>query len=88
MTISSAMKGHIIPLPPDAPEKGEIYRHYKGDSYKVHELALHSNDEEWMVVYEPLYENPDAPFFTRPLREWRQEVEWNGTHVERFEKLP
>ena len=40
-----------------------------------------------MVVYEPLYENPDAPFFTRPLREWRQEVEWNGTRVERFEKV-
>ena len=81
------MKGHIIPLPPDAPEKGEIYRHYKGDSYKVHELALHSNDEEWMVIYEPLYENPDAPFFTRPLREWRQEVEWKGKRVERFEKV-
>ena len=81
------MKGHIIPLPPDAPKKGEIYRHYKGDSYKVHELALHSNDEEWMVVYEPLYESPDAPLFTRPLREWRQEVEWNGMHVERFEKV-
>ena len=81
------MKGHIIPLPPDAPEKGEIHRHYKGDSYKVHELALHSNDEEWMVVYEPLHESPDAPLFTRPLREWRQEVEWNGMHVERFEKV-
>lgn len=81
------MKGHIIPLPPDAPKKGELYRHYKGDAYRIHELALHSNDEEWMVMYEPLYENPDAPFFTRPLREWRQEVEWNGTRVERFEKV-
>ena len=81
------MKGHIIPLPPDAPKKGEIYRHYKGDSYKVHELALHSNDEEWMVIYEPLYENPVAPLFTRPLREWRQVVERNGMRVERFERV-
>lgn len=81
------MKSHIVPLPSDAPKKGEIYYHYKGDSYKVHQLALHSNDEEWMVIYEPLYENPDALLCTRTLREWRQVVEWNGNQVERFKKL-
>lgn len=47
-------------------------------------LALHSNDDEWMVVYEPLYENPDAAFFTRPLREWNEEVEWQGERRVRF----
>lgn len=77
-------KGNIVPLPEDAPKKGEVYQHYKGDSYRVHELALHSNDEEWMVVYEPLYKNPDAPYFTRPLREWREVVEWRGKHTNRF----
>ncbi len=81
------MKGNVVPLPAGAPEKGEVYRHYKGDSYRVVELALHSNDEEWMVMYEPLYENPDAPFFTRPLREWWQEVEWEGKKVQRFTKI-
>jgi hypothetical protein len=47
-------------------------------------LAEHSNDEEWMVVYEAMYENPDAPYFTRPLREWKQLVEWNGQTYQRF----
>ena len=81
------MKGNKVLLPEDAPKIGETYQHYKGDSYKVKLLALHSNDQEWMVVYEPLYENPDAPFFTRPLREWSEEVEWEGKTVIRFTRI-
>lgn len=77
----------VPPVPADAPKAGEVYRHYKGDQYKIVSLALHSNDEEWMVVYEPMYENPAAPFFTRPLREWREVVEWQGNQVERFSKV-
>ncbi len=78
------MKGHSVPLPGNASRVGEIYRHYKGDQYRVKLLALHSNDDEWMVVYEPLYENPDAPFFTRPLREWRERIEWQREIEQRF----
>jgi hypothetical protein len=74
----------VPPLPSDAPKAGEIYKHYKGDNYKVVLLAEHSNDNEWMVVYEALYENPDAPYFTRPLREWGEMVEWEGKTVKRF----
>lgn len=70
------MKGNIVPQPANAPKIGETYKHYKGDLYEVVALALHSNDEEWMVVYKPLYDCPDADLFTRPLREWREEVEW------------
>ncbi len=78
------MKGNIVPLPYNAPLKEQIYRHYKGDLYKIYELALHSNDEVWMVIYEPVYENPDAPFFTRPLSEWQEQIVWNGKMVKRF----
>ncbi len=81
------MKGHLVSLPMGAPEVGEQFRHYKGDAYEVVVLALHSNDEEWMVVYKPLYENPDADFFTRPLREWFETVEWEGKTLSRFEKI-
>lgn len=81
------MKGNVVPLPADAPKVGEVYQHYKGDQYRVKLLALHSNDDEWMVVYEPLYENPDAPLFTRPLREWRESVNWEGKQMERFTKI-
>lgn len=73
--------------PEEAPKAGEVYKHYKGDHYKVVLVALHSNDDEWMVVYEPQYPNPAAPYFTRPLREWREMVEWEGQKVERFTKI-
>lgn len=73
-------------LPDDAPKAGEVYRHYKGDLYRVVLLAEHSNDEEWMVVYEAMYKSPDAPYFTRPLREWPELVEWKGQMCRRFTK--
>ncbi|MSR71005.1 DUF1653 domain-containing protein [Candidatus Kaiserbacteria bacterium] len=89
------MRGDPIPpLPADAPKPGEIFRHYKGDQYRVVLLAEHSNENEWMVVYEPMYPNPDAPYFTRPLREWREVVDLpaggqggEGQKVERFVKV-
>lgn len=73
-------------MPPDAPRAGEVYKHYKGDSYRVVGLALHS-DETWNVVYEPMYEGAVSAFFTRPLSEWREVVEWQGAQVERFAKM-
>ncbi len=73
-------------LPTDAPKTEEQYRHYKGDMYKVVGIALDSQ-EQWVVVYEPLYENPAAPMFTRPASEWHQLVEWEGAKVARFSKV-
>ena len=84
------MKGNKVPLPENAPQIGEQYRHYKGDIYKIFELAHHSNDEEWMVVYSPEYANPDAHLFTRTLREWNEKVEWplgSGEMHSRFTRL-
>ncbi len=81
-------KGDPIPPKPDgAPQKGEVYKHYKGDKYRVTGLALNSADDTWMVLYEPMYENAVTEFFTRPLKEWRQVVEWEGKQVERFIKI-
>lgn len=78
------MKGNKIQLPENSPVIGRVYKHYKGDLYKVTAIALHSNDDVWMIVYEPMYENPDAPLFTRPLSEWGEIVDLNGEKVERF----
>lgn len=80
------MKGNKVELPEKCPNIGEVYKHYKGDFYKVIAIALHSNDEVWMVVYEPMYDNPDAAYFTRPLSEWYDLCTWEDTHqkVQRF----
>jgi hypothetical protein len=82
-------KGKPIPQKPaDAPQKGEVYRHYKhGDKYRVTGLALNSADDTWMVLYEPMYENAATEFFTRPLTEWNEVVEWEVKKVERFVKI-
>ena len=79
----------IVPLlPANAPKAGEVYAHYKtGDKYRVIDIALHSNDDECMVIYEPMYKNPAAKLFARPCREWRETVEWQGQKVERFVKI-
>ncbi len=77
-------KGYKPEEPINPPMKGKVYKHYKGDSYEVVNIARHSNEDIWMVVYKPLYENADAELFTRPLSDWREEVEWNGEVVTRF----
>jgi hypothetical protein len=80
-------RGDLVPLlPADAPQAGEVYRHYKGDLYIVFDLALNS-DDEWMVIYQAHYKNPAAKYFTRPLREWREIVEWEGHKIPRFVKI-
>lgn len=41
-----------------------IYRHYKGDSYLVEDIATHSETGEKLIIYRGLYE--DAPLYARP----------------------
>lgn len=77
-------KGYRPELPVDSPKQGQVYKHYKGDSYEIIGMAIHSNEDVWMVVYKPLYENADAELFTRPLSDWGEDVEWNGEVVTRF----
>lgn len=62
-----------------------MWQHYKGKNYNIVGIAMHS-DETFLVVYEPLH---DAPYklFTRSLTEWRDMVEWEGAHIERFIKM-
>jgi hypothetical protein len=84
VTLPDMTKGYTPPLLGLSPEKGEKYKHYKGDTYEVVGLAIHSNDDIWMVVYKPLYEGGDADLFTRPLEEWFSPLEWEGNTVERF----
>ena len=78
------MKGFTLPLPKEYPKAGEVYKHYKGNNYEVVGLAIHSNDDIWMVVYKSLYEYADAQMFTRPLDEWSEIVPHDGEGRRRF----
>jgi len=60
------------------------YRHYKGNLYKVHQLAKHSETLEWLVFYECLYENSEGQFWVRPLKLFLEEVNVQGQWISRF----
>ena len=58
------------------------YRHFKGNEYQVLGLARHSETEEWMVVYRPLY--GDGGLWVRPASMWVETVERDGKVQPRF----
>jgi hypothetical protein len=62
------------------------YRHYKGDLYEVIGVALHSETQEPVVVYKPLYETP-VPLWVRPYTMFIEHVAIDGQQVKRFIKI-
>jgi hypothetical protein len=76
---------------------GAIYKHYKSTGgldhvYKVTGIAKHSETDELMVIYEPLYTNDwmiesQADFSARPLEMFMGTVEIEGRIFQRFELI-
>lgn len=60
-----------------------IYKHYKGNEYRVLGIATHSETLEKMVVYQALYGT--YGIWVRPINMWNEIVEVNGQQVKRFE---
>ena len=58
------------------------YRHFKGREYEVLGLATHSETEEPMVVYRPLY--GERGLWVRPAAMWNETVERDGKTFRRF----
>ncbi|MBT8146988.1 MAG: DUF1653 domain-containing protein [Gammaproteobacteria bacterium] len=58
------------------------YRHYKGGEYEVLGVASHSETEEQLVVYRPLY--GERGLWVRPLAMFCEEVEVDGKRIPRF----
>ena len=61
------------------------YRHYKGGEYEVYGVARHSETEELLVVYRPLY--GEGALWVRPLEMFRETVEVDGKTVPRFARI-
>lgn len=64
-----------------------FYRHYKGKLYHVIGIAQHSETQEELVVYLPLYEHSGYGMFVRPLQMFKENVQLEGKSVPRFEFL-
>jgi hypothetical protein len=59
-----------------------IYKHYKGNLYKVIGVAKHSETLEELVVYEALY--GERGLWVRPKAMFLETVEIDGAQVPRF----
>ena len=61
------------------------YRHYKGRDYEVLHVAHHSETEELLVIYRPLY--GESKIWARPLNMFTEQVEIEGKLTPRFRSL-
>ena len=59
-----------------------LYHHYKGKNYYVFKVALHSETDEPMVVYQYLYD--DYAWNVRPLNMFIENIEVAGELIPRF----
>ena len=62
-----------------------LYRHFKGNCYRVLCIARHSETTEPMVVYQALY--GDRGVWIRPADMWNEAVERGGKTYQRFRPL-
>ncbi|MBB6340933.1 hypothetical protein HNP49_001090 [Pseudomonas fluvialis] len=62
-----------------------LYRHYKGQQYRVFGTARHSETEEELVVYQALY--GDYGLWVRPLSMFCETVLVDGEQIVRFALL-
>lgn len=70
-------------LPPE-PRPG-LYRHYKGQKYRVLGIARHSETLEPLVVYQALY--GERGLWVRPAAMFTEVVATSGSSVLRFERI-
>ena len=63
--------------------KPGIYRHFKGNMYRVIGMAHHSETMEDMVVYQALY--GEMGLWVRPRHMFTETVERGGKTFPRFE---
>ena len=65
--------------------KKGIYRHFKGNEYRLLYVAKHSETLEPMVVYQALY--GEGGIWVRPAAMWDEHVERDGYAGPRFQYI-
>ena len=60
---------------------GKIYRHYKGNKYKIIALGRHSESQEEVVIYQNI---DKGDIWVRPKSMWNEVININGKEVMRI----
>jgi hypothetical protein len=68
-------------------QPNQVWRHYKGNDYRIIAISCHSEDLTWYVVYETLQENNVSKIWHRPLGMFLETVEIDGALVPRFTRI-
>ena len=58
------------------------YQHFKGNFYQVIDTVTHSETQETLVLYKPLY--GEQALWVRPIEMFLEEVERDGKVFKRF----
>lgn len=68
---------------------GQIYKHYKGDKYKILSLAKHTETEELLIVYERLTDivHDGWRIWARPASMFLENINKDGCNGPRFEYI-
>lgn len=64
-----------------------VYRHYKGQRYRVLGTVRHSETLEELVLYRALYDNRLSALWVRPKEMFTETVDSGGRRVPRFERV-
>jgi hypothetical protein len=78
------MTDHAPPPPLPRLPSG-LYRHYKGPLYEVLDLVRHSETEEVLVLYRPLY--GERALWVRPFEMFTGTVTVDGVEQPRFARV-
>lgn len=62
-----------------------IYEHYKGNRYRVIDTVTHSETEETLVLYQPIY--GEQKLWVRPYEMFTESVDVNGIEKPRFQLI-
>ncbi|MFT7615987.1 MAG: hypothetical protein ACI8Y7_000815 [Candidatus Woesearchaeota archaeon] len=69
---------------------GDTYKHFKGNTYTILNLARDSETTEEVVVYQGLHTCPkfgDKPIWIRSKKEFEKKIEFQGKLIQRFTKV-